>query len=460
MVAGAGSHMAAALRQVFPADFLPMALARAKVARAESRSLLRVLNADGLFAGSVASEPRAHTVVLRRTHPLQFTPFLYEGLDEARRTRFKREDISMRLVALKAISLPDIGNGFPGPLRLRVKFPTVRPGGEPLLSSGETGKANFVYVQYPDETHIRIGYDCWGLGALLSAPIAIDYAREHEVVVSCGAQLPPGGPPSGLSGADWARLHATVMVAVDGVAVLADRAPTIPAEARTLFVGLNVAGGSTANAAFSGEIRRIERAAWSDVLGRLPLENLAADELARQIAAVSPNSDWSGYPGPIQMLVRFPQGPAGLAEPLLVSGKTGAGDIVFVRYLGDGRVRFGFDHWGVGGPESEPVRLGESRRIELVVSHGGLMPAAGPKPRVGSPELGALRESVVIAVDDRVVLVAPVKAYPTAVAGITAGRNAIGGSTTTAQFSGEIFAVRSAPAEAVLKLRASGTTTR
>jgi hypothetical protein len=425
-------HMGEALRQVFPREFLELAKERAKVARTESPALLRVLNADLVYVGSIMTESRPNDVLLQRRRPLQFKPFLFEGLTEERRGFLATQNLAMRLIAVPSASLPDIGSGYPGPLRLRVKFPTDRSGGEPLIASGETGRANFVYVQYTDPRHIRIGYDCWIRGGPLSSPIEIDYAREHELLVSCGAQLPPGvEPPAGVDAIAWARLQGQVIVAVDGITVLSGSVAMHPTSPQNIFLGMNVVGGSTASELFSGDILSVERAPWADVLKRMEPE-------------------WAGFPGPMRLRVRLPLGGAGTAEPLIVSGVTGGGDFVFVRYHGDGRVSFGFDHWGAGGPESKPIAVGKNRKVEIVTSHGGLMPPGGASVYARSPALAALRESVLISVDGQVVVRAVASAHPSKFENITFGRNLIGGSTTVAKFTGTFESMKLEPAELVL----------
>jgi hypothetical protein len=442
MAAGAAGHMAEVLQQKFPDEFRRQASQRALLARKESPALMRMLNAEGLFAGPVASEPRPHTLLLRQRHPLQFEPALFEGFNEERRRQFQRSDISMQLVAVPTVSLPDMGAGYPGPVRLRVRFPGPRPGGEPLLTCGEPRKANFFYVQYPDPGHIRIGYDCWGRAGRLSEPIPIDYSREHEVILSCDALLPPGAQmPAGMSAVEWARLQGSLLVAIDGAAILTDRTATNPAAASSIFAGANLVGGSTANEWFSGEILSVDRASWADVA-----------------ALFEP--DWTGYPGPLRLQVRVPRGVEGTADPLVVSGVTGGADFVYVRYLSDDRVSLGYDHWGAGGPESRPLRLGGTRLLNIVVSHGGLMPPqdAGFYRRV--PTAVPLRNSVVVAVDDQVVLRALASPHSSTAKTITLGQNLVGGSTTTGRFGGDIVSARSEPVDAVLRLLKGGPVSR
>lgn len=458
----AGWQMAPALRQAFPDDFLRDANSLAQRTRVESRTLLRVLNADRLSEGLVMSEPRPHEVLLRRSHPLQFGPYLYEGFGEARRTLFQREDISMQLVAVPSVRLPDIGGGYPGPLRVRVKFPANRYGiSEPLLTSGESGRANFVYVRYVDPGHIQFGYDCWSCGGTLGDPVSVDFAKEHELLLSCGAQFSPAAaPPADLEPAAWRQLQGSVFVALDGAVALAERAATNPADPRTITIGTNFAGGSSARQSFSGEVRGIERLAWNEVLKRLAVENLSLRALAQLVADASPGPDWNGFCGPLRLKLRFPAGAAGQAEPLLVTGVSGKGDFLYVRYLADGRVTFGFDHWGVGGAESAPVSLADTRRAEVVISCGGLMPPRGAKIYEANAAAGALRENVVVSVDGRVVFVAAMASHPTLPANISLGRNQIGGSTAAARFGGEIYSLGSEPAAAVLRMLAPAVRAR
>jgi hypothetical protein len=255
-------------------------------------------------------------------------------------------------------------------------------------------------------------------------------------------------------------LQRTVLVVVDGTVALAGGVVTNPAESKSLFVGANFAGGSTTRQAFSGEIRAIDRADWREVLKSLPSDRLTPEEATERLALASPAPEWMGYSGPLRIRVRLPAGSAGQAEPIVASGITGKGDFVYVRHLGDGRVTFGFDHWGVGGPESAPVVVNASREVELVVSHGGLMPPASAELYRRAPALAELREAVLIAVDDRIVLSASMAAHPSAPGNIVIGSNLIGGSTTTEQFAGDFLAVSSESADAVRRLRGAGAAGR
>lgn len=93
---------------------------------------------------------------------------------------------------------------------------------------------------------------------------------------------------------------------------------------------------------------------------------------------------WSAEAAPlpdaVALDVRFPAGRAGLVEPLLVTGRTGAADAVLVTYVDAGHVQFSWDHWGAGGPRSEvlPVDYQAVHHLELAV--GSLRPARPAVP--------------------------------------------------------------------------------
>ena len=150
----------------------------------------------------------------------------------------------------------------------------------------------------------------------------------------------------------------------------------------------------------------------------------------------------------------------GTADPLVVSGVTGGADFVYVRYLSDDRVSLGYDHWGAGGPESRPLRLGGTRLLNIVVSHGGLMPPPDADFYRRVPTAVPLRNSIVVTVDDQVVLRASAAPHASAAKNIALGQNLVGGTTTTGRFGGEIVSAKSEPLDAVLRLLEGGPAAR
>jgi hypothetical protein len=60
--------------------------------------------------------------------------------------------------------------------------------------------------------------------------------------------------------------------------------------------------------------------------------------------------------GKLRLVVQFPRWPGAAAEPLIVTGHTGAADALYAMYE-DNQVKIGLDHWGAGGPVSAPLPL-------------------------------------------------------------------------------------------------------
>ena len=134
---------------------------------------------------------------------------------------------------------------------------------EPLLTTGVTGAADFIYLKYVDDSHVRIGFDHWGYGGTVSAPIPIDYSVPHDVWISTGALY-----PSSLDDGAWLKLDADarrflgshVSVTIDGRSALSCAGKTYSSAPGNVTVAMNSVGGSTCEAAFSGLLVFAERA--------------------------------------------------------------------------------------------------------------------------------------------------------------------------------------------------------
>lgn len=143
------------------------------------------------------------------------------------------------------------------------------------------------------------------------------------------------------------------------------------------------------------------------------------------------------YYGPLKLRVRFPVHSAGRSEPLVSTGRTRKGDILFVRYEDETSVRFGLDHWSAGTVLSEPVRIEPGREYELLISLGSLLPeqAAGSPP---PPWENPLRRLAFVALDGNPVLSVWQEFHPSAPEEAFIAGNFIGGSVARREFSGTI----------------------
>lgn len=141
--------------------------------------------------------------------------------------------------------------------------------------------------------------------------------------------------------------------------------------------------------------------------------------------------------GPFRLRVRFPKGRDGHAEPLAVTGTTGAGDCVYVRYLGPDTISIGADHWGIGGPASPPVHVDFNADHEVWISMGSLQ-----RVQPASPDAAGTR----VWLDGREVLAWPQPTHTTDPGTLELGANPIGISTCETAFTGKILEKSRQPA--------------
>ena len=144
--------------------------------------------------------------------------------------------------------------------------------------------------------------------------------------------------------------------------------------------------------------------------------------------------------GSLRLSLQFPRFPEEKAEPLLTLGKPGAADCIYVIYDDPGHVRFGLDHWLVGGPVSEPIPINYAiHRVEITI--GGLYPPSRWFKRSGPPGSNdAGFASFTLKIDDRTVFFRPSPYYASPPAQVTIGENRVGASVCGRRFSGHILA--------------------
>jgi hypothetical protein len=303
------------------------------------------------------------------------------------------------ILAVERLSVPEVLALSPDQrLHLRVAFPEDRNGHtETLVAVGRDGADGICAVRYLADRRVRFLWQ----------------SREGEVWSSADATIAPGAHGLELAFAPGPGHLASHWV-LDGNSVLG-RARTAP-PTRILLVSVGRAdAASGADVRFSGDFE-----AWrSDPAGATPAKE-----------------------GPIRLVLNFPTDRAGHAEPLLTTGRNRSGDFAYVTYVDAGHVRFGLDHWGKGGRQSDPIAVDYQSLHEIRIHLGSLFP--GPADEAAwagvPPDLRQrYQNEMEIVLDGKPVLSAPFPAYPTTTEEITPGRNAIGGSSCEAVFSGELF---------------------
>ena len=300
-----------------------------------------------------------------------------------------------------------------GAIAADVTFPADKTGAyEPLLSTGSEAASDLLFVHYVSATQIQLGLVNTEMRGPMSDPLTVAYGVPHNLTIRMGSLYPPFGHPrwSNLSEPQIAYLVRSLHVEVDGRSAFDTTAHFHPSAPDQVELGGNRFLPGTSSESFSGTIAHVRRLPLAAPLGASPL-------------AVA-------Y-GPVRLRLRFPEVRAALTrEPLVVTGVPRAGDIVFVQYLDQNRIRLGVDHWGSVGILSEPVALGTGDEHTLVVTMGSLFPANSPASQV---------RRIQILLDGARVLDGDQPTYDSSPHDVFFGINAIGGSTCGYAFTGRII---------------------
>ncbi len=310
------------------------------------------------------------------------------------------------IVATHRVAVPNELTLPPGQaLRLRLRLPEIRTSREePLLTVAALNQRLLLSVRYENDTHASLLLrDGKGVVQGATRGLVVD-GQEHELDVfpDCAAD---------------ASLRLGAELRLDGQTVLASREKTQlgrPADCVSAPASLALAG---IDVRFTGpelSMERVER----------PIQER-----------------YTSGRGPIQLVVRFPRNRWTLHEPLVTTGRTGAGDVLYVIYEDPGHVRIGFDDWSRAGSVSDPIPVDYTTYHDLRISFGSLYPESLEDPFWGATPLAARQRAlgqVVVTVDGRPVLGGPARTYPSSLPEITLGENRIGASTADRHFHGDI----------------------
>ena len=316
---------------------------------------------------------------------------------------------TIREVKRLALQRPERGSAaanLQGPLRIRLRFPADRTGlAEPLISTGRRGAGDLLSVNYLEGGRVSFGFDHSGMANFRTEPVAIDFNLTHTLEVVHGGLMGEAND----SGARAMKKNARRFVLKLDGQLLADTATEFqPVGAGEAVLGFNSVGVATVQGLFFGQILGLERA-----------------ELPAPKPAELP-------PGALALTVFFPANLITAVEPLVTSGVTGAGDLLYVRYVDARRIAFGFDHWGVGGAESEPVAIDYDAIHRLEITLGSLY---GAELSADDPR----RKQVRVRLDGKTVFSIESPFHPTTRSTVKLGENQIGGTYNRTEFTGKIL---------------------
>lgn len=307
-----------------------------------------------------------------------------------------------------------------GPIEMTVMLPHDAVGGrEPLLSTGglaDTG--DIVYLVYTDAQHVQLGFFHLGSGGPLSEPIPVDYAVRHVVTIALGSLYPPRQHPLFRQWSDAAvdRLRRRLVLTLDGQTAVDAAVDVYPANPDQIYPGRNPLTQDVCRPRFTGEILHERQ------LGVRPLPPPRADQQ-----------------GPVRLRLRFPTMRGGPPLPLVSTGRTGAGDLLYAQILPDGRLRFGHDSWGYPLFLSDPVAIDLTKIHVVEVEMGSLYPAGQ------TGVTAARRRRLAVRLDGTLVCEAGRPFNPSTADEVEFGYNLIKASSAVSMFTGTILAAERIP---------------
>jgi hypothetical protein len=303
-----------------------------------------------------------------------------------------------------------------GPVSLKVAFPDLVDGStQPLVTTGNMrGVYDTVYVRYLQTGQLQFGFDHLGGAGPVSEPINLERKVPHHLIIDVGSVYPPPTHPffEQYTPAAVEQVRRNIRIHIGGADILRAAATFYPSTPNSLTIGH--APLAEVNNTFSGEILEFRR---------IKPEFPPAASLAE---------------GAVRLKLKFPSLRKGPGQPLLSLGKHGAGDLILVKFLDDGRVALAHDSWGASFLVGPPISIEADRKYTLDLDIGALreldkgVPGttiADAKLRIrldGKELFGVVRPSYRVKRDD-----------------VVFGFNHIGASSADSTFTGSIVSVTS-----------------
>ncbi|MEN9633125.1 MAG: hypothetical protein RL077_1529 [Verrucomicrobiota bacterium] len=348
---------------------------------AGSRQLLRI---TGLLAALVTAVVALLTIVHFYGEATSSPPATFRPLARA---------LDWPCFQLRSRAAPDYS-----PVELVFSLPADRsPRQEPLLAvTPASTAAALVFIEYLNDDSIRFGYREHGHAppTRFSLAIRAKPGARHTLRLSIGGTY-----------ADFDGAKASLRAECDDLRLWNERVVSIDVFPGVVMLGQDPRASSDAPR-FTGTIHTHRPIASSAIQGTPP----------------------------VGVRVNFTLQPAmaGRAFPILVSGSSGHGDILFLTVHSDASLTFGYDHWGSPAINSSRVaaRFGDPQVLECWIPAN---PAPGAEPLL------------IARLNGRTIWhrSAPYHLAPPET--ITAGINLIGGTTGEAHFPNAHFAALTDP---------------
>lgn len=180
--------------------------------------------------------------------------------DQAR-PRFSGRILSASLVAPRREAVPPRElKAVRGTLVLRLQLPVTAGGYEPLVTAGEPGRGELLYLVYGPGPTVQFALDTVGSRAVFSQPLAFNPADTQTVSVWIGSwALAPGGR-AGWAGKLPEGSEHRLYVALDARAVLVGDLALNPGADAPVAIGWNRIDSGAAGREFTGRILSVDQA--------------------------------------------------------------------------------------------------------------------------------------------------------------------------------------------------------
>jgi hypothetical protein len=243
-----------------------------------------------------------------------------------------------------------------GPKRFDVKFsPVDKQIQAPLLSAGNPNKTDILYVNQVNSQAAYFTLHHGGFGGVTSSLQQIDPLRAHSFEVDLGSFYPPVAHPyyDGWNPHDIKTVKTAARLVMDDKVILNTRLKSYDSPPSRIYFGSNPQG---IDLPFTGTISSIEH-----LRPRAPVELKEFSEKGWWKARLTFAMET------ILNEVRL-EGKR-IGQPLLGSGVSGAGNLLFLQVLEVNQVLLGLDQWGAGATTTPVLSLDTSKEylIEIFV---------------------------------------------------------------------------------------------
>lgn len=315
---------------------------------------------------------------------------------------------------------------YPGALQLVLSLPdTLQPlESVPLLSTGRAEHGDLLFLRHEGGGLFRVGHDHWGGGATWSEPFPLNQPANLNLLIAADGLAAPVSPAAATTRPQ------RLLISCNGQVVFNRPVTFHPTRPGEIVAGVNRVGSSAAPA-------------------RHPARFLLVREIADDFLFPRP----SLHPAVVRMRLQF-HGPTepGRTEPILSTGRSGAGDILFVRHEDSGHIRIGCDHWGRGIAWSDPLPFDHRLPLNLTIAMGSLLPPVDNMIFQQNPPWLKLKDRLFVMAGDTVILDRIVPFHPAAAGTVEIGVNAIGASSCAETLSADLLGYQEASPAEILPL--------